>query len=198
MATAVGGVYSAEARVYSDAWALLGTVYSIQGRPSWDDPLDQSGSWSFSCLDTAANKALLVEGRTVTFRGNVNGSMLELFSGELTGVHVSIDGERTLLACSGRDRMADLSGRVIRNLPIMEHGWARMVDTLGVVRGKTRWLYTHVVTIGDHKDRVGVDDDRPYVRQSLADPSLPTNYHGPRVQIGPPGWIHLWAGRSQL
>ena len=154
------------AHIYDAAGDEAGTVTWIQNW-HYDRILDGAGEYDFSTRATSEYVTLLVEGYRADVYAVTGGTAEQLLSsGVIQGIEPEFQRGATNLIITGRDRIGDLSDRVIVGLNVLEQEWTyiqsngavRWIDSMGISAEKdlveaydgTPSTYTTGFGLGDH------------------------------------------------
>ena len=120
------------AKIYNANGSLAGTAIDVM-EWNYNETLDGAGDWNMSCRAGTANAALLQEGRRADVYATLGGTAQLFSSGRITGIEPTFDVNAYAWNVTGRDRIGDLSDRLIASLDVVELGWTYLNDDKGAV-----------------------------------------------------------------
>lgn len=120
------------AKIYDANGSLAGTAIDVM-EWNYNENLDGAGDWNMRCRASAANAALLQEGCRADVYATLGGTEQLFSSGRITGIEPAFDVNAYAWNVTGRDRIGDLSDRLIASLDVVELDWTYLNDGKGAV-----------------------------------------------------------------
>jgi len=165
-------VSNLHAHIYDAAGDEAGTVTWIENW-HYNRVLDGAGEYDFSTRATSEYVALLAEGYRADVYAVTGGTAEQMLSsGAIQGIEPEFQREATNLIITGRDRIGDLSDRVIVGLNVLEQEW-----TYIGANGAVRWI-----------DSTGISAERDLPE---AYDGTPSTYTSPTFKLGDHWWLYI-------